>query len=212
VDQKTYDLLRGIPDHADYAAEAGELDAEDIPQERMAAVLDLLRNSDNDVVRFEAAKLLTSWGISEGLVALGESMEKPELIRNTYLHRLYGYDDTYRHILMAVTMYFANMVDRGQREVARAEIFLPLSIVIELAGVEPFEISEVFAFLKRERYPEYIPLVKQHLSSIIDRPEIHRWKIYDAMEFLMGFETEFVMSLLQLRNKSIEDFMPRQRS
>lgn len=212
MDRKTYDLLHGIPDHADYAAEAGELDAEDIPQERMTAVLDLLRNSDDDVVRFEAAKLLTSWGIFEGLVALSESMEKPELIKNTYPHRLHGYDDTYRQILMAVTMYFANMVDRGQREVARAQVFLPLSTIIELAGTEPFEISDAFAFLKRERYPEYIPFVKQHLSSIIDRPEIHQWKIYDAMEFLMGVEPEFVMSLLQLRNKSIEDFMPRQPS
>lgn len=30
---EAYGLLRGIQDHADYAAEAGELDAEDIPHE-----------------------------------------------------------------------------------------------------------------------------------------------------------------------------------
>jgi hypothetical protein len=209
MDRKTYDLLNSIPDQADYAAEAGELDPEDIPQERMSAVLDLLHNSDNDVVRFHAAKLLTSWGVLEGLAALEKSMERPELIKNVYLHRLHGYDDTYRQILMAVTMYFANMAGRGGREEARAQVFSPLSKIIEFAGDEPFEIADALAFVKREKYLEYIPLIKQHLSSIIDCPEIHRWKIHDAIEFLIGFELEFVLSLLKEKNKSIDGFLPR---
>lgn len=61
MDRKIYDLLNSIPDHADYAADAGELDPEDISQERMDAVMDLLHHADSGEVRFMAAKLLTSW-------------------------------------------------------------------------------------------------------------------------------------------------------
>lgn len=207
MDRETNDLLHSIPEHADYAADAGELDPEDIPAERMNAVLDLL-SSDSDVVRFQAAKLLTSWGVPKGLIALEESMDRPDIIKNTYLHRLHGYDDTYRQILMAVIMYFANAADRGERDAARSQVYALLARIITLAGSEPFEISDIFAFIKRERYLEYIPLIKQHLISIVDRPEVHRWKVYDAIEFLMGFEPEFVMSLLKDRNKGIDDFRP----
>ncbi|AUG39756.1 hypothetical protein CXP47_07615 [Pseudomonas chlororaphis] len=208
MDRKTNDLLNSIPEHADYAADAGDLDPEDIPQERMDAVMDLLRHADNDVVRFLAAKLLTSWGGHEGLVALEKNMESPEIIEGIYSHRLHGYDDTYRQILMAVTMYFANMADRGEREVARTQVYSPLSKIIALAGSKPFEIADAFAFVKRERYLEYVLPIKQHLVSIIDHPEIHRWKIYDAIELLMGFDPEFVMSLLKEKNKTIDDFRP----
>ena len=209
MDRKTNDLLNSIPEHADYAADAGDLDPEDIPQERMDAVMGLLLHADNDVVRFLAAKLLTSWGIHEGLIALEKSMERPEVIEGIYSHRLHGYDDTYRQILMAVTMYFANMAGREGREVARAQVYSPLSKIIALADSKPFEIADAFAFVKRERYLEYVPLIEQHLVSIIDHPEIHRWKIYDAIELLMDFDPEFVMSLLKEKNKTIDDFRPR---
>lgn len=208
MDRKTNDLLNSIPEHADYAADAGDLDPEDIPQERMDAVMGLLLHADNDVVRFLAAKLLTSWGIHEGLIALEKSMERPEIIEGIYSHRLHGYDDTYRQILMAVTMYFANMADRGGREVARTQVYSPLSKIIALAGSKSFEITDAFAFVKRERYLEYVPSIEQHLVSIIDHPEIHRWKIYDAVELLMDFDPEFVMSLLKEKNKTIDDFRP----
>lgn len=212
MDRKTNDLLNSIPDHADYAADAGELDAEDIPQERMDALQKLLRESDDIVVHFQAAKLLTSWGVPEGLAALEKCLESPEVITNIYPHRLYGYDDTYRQILMAVVMYFANMADRGEREVARAKVYPTLSKIIAMASVNPFEIADVLAFLKRGGYSEYIPLIKHYLVSIIDHPEIHRWKIYDAIEFLMGVEPDFVARLLKEKNKSVDDFKARGRN
>ncbi|WP_055137395.1 hypothetical protein [Pseudomonas corrugata] len=208
MDRKTNELLNSIPEHADYAADAGDLDPEDIPQERMDAVMDLLHHADNDVVRFLAAKLLTSWGVHDGLVALEKSMERPEAVEGIYTHRLHGYDDTYRQILMAVIMYFANMADRGEKEVARTQIYSLLSKIIALAGSKPFDIADVFAFVKREKYMEYVLLVERYLVSIIDHPEVHRWKIYDAIELLMNFEPEFVVSLLKEKNKTIDDFRP----
>lgn len=205
---KTYQLLNSIPEHADYAVTAGDLDPEDIPQERVDAVLDLLRHSSNDEEQFLAAKLLTSWGVYEGLIALEESMEKPEGIEGTYPHRLYGYDDTYRQILLAVTRYFANVADRGEVEAARVQIYSPLSKIITLASSKPFEIAKIFDFVKRKNYSEYVPLIEKHLAAIIDHPEVHRWKIYDAIDFLMSFNPEFVASLLKEKKKSIDDFRP----
>ncbi|MCK9711976.1 hypothetical protein LT706_10610 [Pseudomonas syringae pv. syringae] len=209
MDHKTNFLLSNIPEGADYAADAGDLDLEDIPQERMEAVIDLLRNADDEVVKFLAAKLLASWGGFEGFSVLKEFVEKKSaIIANVYPHRLHGYDDTFRQVLMAVVMFYANMAGAGKKDVARAEVYPLLSKIIELAASNPFEIIDVLSFIKREQYFEYLPLIKGYLMSIIDNPEVHRWKIYDAIEFLVEFDSQFVVSLLEEKRKSIEDFKP----
>ncbi|WP_065259811.1 hypothetical protein [Pseudomonas bananamidigenes] len=212
MDPRTYELLNGIPEHVDYAVEAGDLDVEDISQDRLDSVKELLRESNDEVVRFYAAKLLTSWGTREGLFALEEFMSKPEVFEGLYIHRLRGYDDTYRHILMAVTMYFANVADKEGKEVARVQVFDILLKIIALAGVRPFEISEMLRFVRCENYIEYVAPLKQYLLSIIDHPEVHCWKIYDALDFFMSFDPEFVVSLLKSKNMSIDDFSPLNQS
>ncbi|MCQ3013898.1 hypothetical protein NLO86_27245 [Pseudomonas savastanoi] len=202
-------MLSNIPEGADYAADAGDLDLEDIPQERMEAVIDLLRNADDEVVKFLAAKLLASWGVFEGFSVLKEFVEKKSaIIANVYPHRLHGYDDTFRQVLMAVVMFYANMAGAGKKDVARAEVYPLLSKIIELAASNPFDIIDVLSFIKREQYFEYLPLIKGYLMSIIDNPEVHRWKIYGAIEFLVEFDSQFVVSLLEEKRKSIEDFKP----
>lgn len=208
MDSKTYKLLNDIPEHADYAVEAGDLDSEDIPQERVDAVKELLCRTENDEERFLAAKLLTHWGCPDGLMALEKCMEKPESIEWSYSHRLHGYDDTYRHILFALTQYYANIADRGRAEVARAEVFPLISKIIVLANSKPFEIIGALDFAGREGYQEYLPLIKEHLLSIVDNFEVHRWKIYDAIVFLLNFDAEFVTSLLKQKNQTIDDFKP----
>ncbi|MBI6824658.1 hypothetical protein YA0026_24835, partial [Pseudomonas syringae] len=95
-----------------------------------------------------------------------------------------------------------------KKDVARAEVYPLLSKIIELAASNPFEITDVLSFIKREQYFEYLPLIKGYLMSIIDNPEVHRWKIYDAIEFLVEFDSQFVVSLLEEKRKSIEDFKP----
>ncbi|GAB0062900.1 hypothetical protein IBA8401_39300 [Pseudomonas syringae] len=208
MEPKIYELLNGIPEHADYAVTAGDLDPEDIPQERIDDVLDLLRHATTNEEQFLAAKLLTSWGVHEGLIALEGSMEELEGIEGTYSHRLYGYDDTYRQILLAVTRYFANMADRGDVEAARVQIYSPISKIIALASSKPFEIAKIFDFVSRKKYSEYVPLIEEYLAAIIDHSEVHRWKIYDAIDFLMVCNPDFIASLLEEKNKSIDDFRP----
>lgn len=208
MDSKTYRLLNDIPEHADYAVEAGDLDPEDIPQERVGAVEELLCRTQDDNERFLAAKLLTNWGYPRGLMALEKCLEKPESIEWTYKHRLHGYDDTYCHILFALTQYYANMAGRGHAVLARAEVFPLVSKIIVLAGSQPFEITGALDFARRTGHQEYLPLIKDHLLSIIDHFDLHRWKIYDVIVFLLEFDADFVVSVLKQKNKIIEDFKP----
>ncbi|PHH39346.1 hypothetical protein [Pseudomonas putida] len=208
MESRTYRLLNDIPEYADYAVEAGDLDPEDIPQERVDAVEELLRRTQDDNERFLAAKLLTNWGYPRGLMALEKCMEKPESIEWTYSHRLHGYDDTYCHILFALTQYYANMADRGHAELARVEVFPLISKIIVLASSRPFEITGAFGLARRNGYQEYLPLIKEHLLSIIDHFDVHRWKIYDAIVFLLEFDADFVEAVLKQKNQTIENFKP----
>jgi hypothetical protein len=54
--------------------------------------------------------------------------------------------------------------------------------------------------------------LKQYVFSIIDHPEVHRWKVYDALEFFMASDSGFVVSLLKSKNMSIDDFRPLSQS
>ncbi|WP_223886628.1 hypothetical protein [Pseudomonas amygdali] len=98
-------------------------------------------------------------------------------------------------------MYNANMADRGEREVARVQIYSVLSKIISLAASAPFEIVDICSFVRCEGFFEYLPLIESCVSLMIDYPEIHRWKIVDALEFLMEFDSGFVASLLRKKIK-----------
>ncbi|MEO6678742.1 MAG: hypothetical protein ABIO21_15360 [Pseudomonas sp.] len=206
MERKIYDLLNSVPDHADYAVDAGDLDLEDVPEERINAVRDLLSHTNDDTERFLAAKLLTSWGVHDGLLALEQCMDNYKSIEGSYPHRLRGYDDTYHQILMTVIRYFSNSADSGRAVEARAQVYGPLSKIILLSNYMPFEIANVFDFVDREQFLEYVPLIEQHLVTIIDNPSMHRWKITDAIDFLLKVDEPFVLSLLKDRGKTVADF------
>ncbi|WP_338525355.1 hypothetical protein NUH87_06910 [Pseudomonas batumici] len=206
MERVTYDLLYSLPAGADYAVDATDLDAEDIPQSRVDRVLDLLLGTNSGMEHFLAARLLTSWGYHEGLTALEKCMSDREGIDGAFAHRIHGYDDTYRQVLLAVIRYFSNVADRGDVDGAGAQVYGPLSKIISLASTMPFEISNVFDFVSREGFLEYIPLFEQHLLSIVDQPEVHRWKINDAIGFLLRFDSEFVLSLLTQRGQTVDSF------
>lgn len=206
MDRMIYDLLYSVPKGADYAVDATNLDPDDIPRARVDGVMNILLHANNEVERFLAARLLTSWGYHEGLIALEKCMSGYEGVEGVFLHRLHGYDDTFRQILLAIISYFSNVADRGDLEKGRTQVYAPLSKIILMASTMPFEIYNVFDFVEREGFLEYVPLLKQHLVSIIDHPEIHRWKINDVIESLLKLDAEFVFSVLEQKGKTIEDF------
>jgi hypothetical protein len=204
MDSKVFDLLQFIPPEADYAADASDLDPEDISEERIKGVLALLDYPDNYTV-YTAAKLLTNWGREEGLLKL-EELEKSGEGSGYIYHRLYGYDDTRQYTMRALIRFWAVRYDNGEGVYVQKRIFSLLSLLIEKSNAEEFQISSFLKWMEDERQEEYVPCLKKHLESIIDHPDMHRWKIYDALQLMLKFDTSFVYDLLNKKNKTIDDF------
>ena len=202
MDQEILKLLSEIPDHVDYACDAEELDLEDIPEDRISKVRQLLNHSDSYVV-FKAAKLLTHWGQNEGFDALAYLLNNDQL-DGWITHRLHGYDDTLQHVLSAFVSYWAIQSDLGCCQYARTKIFPCVVKIIEASNTQPFDINSIFWIIERKHYNEYIPLLKNHLTQIIDDPKLHFGKIHDAIELML--EPDFVHDLLINKGKTLKDF------
>lgn len=206
MDKKVSDILYGIPNNVDYTEVAEDLDAEDVSESRIEDVKQLLKNSDKYIV-FQAAKLLTSWGIDDGFNVLTRLFRDHQL-SGMIIHRLHGYDDTLQHVLNALISYWATKSDLGsqQREEARKNIYPYVAEIINLSSHSPFEINGLFWMVVKYNYTEYFPLLKKYLEVIIDRPEIYGWKIHDVMEVLLKIDPNFVNELLLKKGKTLQDF------
>ncbi|MFI8034504.1 hypothetical protein ACH8I4_11580 [Acinetobacter sp. ABJ_C3_5] len=204
MNQAIVALLTDIPDHADYACGAEELDLEHIPQERIDLLVGLLYHADDEVV-FGAAKLLTHWGQDEGFNALTHLFDTNQL-SGWIDHRLHGYDDTLQHVLSAFVSYWATKSDAGLGELARRKIFPYVAKIIEQSNTAPFEINSIFWVIEKKQYREYIPLLKMHLDKMMNDPELYFWKIHDAINLMLKLEDDFVYHLLQEKGKSLKDF------
>jgi hypothetical protein len=206
MEERIYEILHGVPINADYAVDAADLDAEDIPQSRINDVMDLLVNAQDSEVHFLAARLLASWGYQEGLLALNGYIDDLGGVAGFIVHRIYGYDDTYRFILLALTGYFASVSDKGAATKAREDIYNPISKIILLSNTLSFEISDFFWLVEKKGFLEYVPALREHLIAIIDQPEVHRWKINDVVGLLSRVDHGFVSAFLQRRGKVVGDF------
>ncbi|RON39150.1 hypothetical protein BK666_28305 [Pseudomonas frederiksbergensis] len=206
MEERIYEVLHGVPVNADYAVDATDLDAEDIPQSRIDDVMDLLGNKQGSEDNFLAAKLLASWGYQEGLFALNRYVDDLGSVAGLIIHRIYGYDDTYRFILLALTGYFASVSDKGEATRAREDIYNPISKIILFSNAASFEISDFFWLVEKKGFLEYVPALREHLIEIIDQSEVRRWKINDVIRLLSKVDHGFVSSFLQLKGKVVGDF------
>jgi hypothetical protein len=206
MNKEISDLLFSIPENVDYTEVSADLDLEDIPVARVQGVIDLLKSSDK-YIAFQAAKLLTFWGDDEGFSKLVKLLEEDH-ISGFINNRLYGYDETLKHALDALISYWAVKSDQGEgdRDVARAKIFPYILKIIDASNDQSFQISSLFWIIIKYNYSEYIMPLKVHLEKIVDHPEIHGWKIHDAIEFLLKIDPDFVNELLLKKGKTLQDF------
>ena len=197
-------LLRDIPTDVDYTELPEDLDPEDIPPERIKGVVDLLTHEDDYIV-FKAARLLTSWGIEEGFDTLRKLLVENEL-QGMIQHRIYGYDETYKHVLYAFISYWANQSDAGKGEQARKAIFEPVSIIIKASNTQLFQIDKIFRLVLDDDFNEYIPLLKEHLQIIIKNPEDNYWRIHDVIELFLKVDPDFIAQVLKENKKELSNF------
>ena len=181
-----------------------DIDLEDLPLERIEKVKNLLVHEDNYIV-FQAARLLTSWGIEEGFHTLEKLLVENEL-QGMIQHRIYGYDETYKHVLYAFISYWANQSDMGKGEQARKAIFEPVSIIIKASNTQLFQIDKIFRLVLDDDFNEYIPLLKEHLQIIIKNPEDNYWRIHDVIELFLKVDPDFVAQVLKENRKELSNF------
>jgi len=201
MDQYAIDLLS---DDLESGLLAEELDYEEIPEEHLNKIRLLLDSSDKYTV-FQAAKLLTFWGDDVGFNKLEELFYNNEL-KGFIGHRLHGYDDTLQHVLRALVSFWAQKVEQEQGEKARKKIFPFVSQIIKLSNYQQFEICGIFNVVENYSFNEYLPILKEHLILIIDHPEVHGWKIHDAIKFFLKIDPDFVNKLLDEKGKTLKDF------
>ena len=162
----------------------------------------------NNYRHFAAARVLCSWGYRCGFDLVSKYIFREDLMESCgeMAHRIRGYNTGYEHALMAIWRYGALSFDKGFGQESRKLIYDVTVKIIEYSNSKSFEINRLFDSLKHIKYEVYYPYIKNHLLSIIDFPEKHHWKIYDALVFLEGVDPEFVKSVLKDHNKTIADY------
>jgi hypothetical protein len=221
IDRHLVELVDGIPEIArDYAAEPAEIDPEHRDPTRIAALIEIvtppLRSADEDYYRFQAARLLCSWGYDLGFERLCEYIYDDELMHNEFAmpHRLRGYSQSYEFSLRSLVCYDATLSDAGNRDVSRKKIQKPIEYILEKAQTEMFEVRELEGLVEgvdyksfhKPEYDEYYQPLRDYLSAIIDHPHTHHWKIFDGLKMVGRFDPDFVKSLLKTRRKKISDY------
>lgn len=199
-------LLYDIPTNVDYTDLVEELDTEDIPQDRIQGLLNILTNKSLDVhIIFRASFLLTSWGISEGFDKLTELLFNKE-IEGLIPNNLSGQDDTYKHILSALISYWAVNADKGNSEVAKQKIYLPIKFIIEKANSHPFQISNLFWLVENESFNEFIPLLHNHLIVLLDNYKERYWDIHDLAKLFLEIDPNLIDTLFKDRNIKLSEY------
>ena len=208
MNEEIQNLLYTVPVAAQtYTDDLSDLDKEDIPRERIPRMKAVMRDGEDAYDSLRAGIVLASWGDDDGFSFLEEYVFNRQPSSEVLMpHRLWGYDDSPTQVLSALVSYWATLSDDGQGELARSSLFRPVSRIIQLSNVLPFEIAGFFPLIRREGYVEYLPAIKEHFAAILKDPRLHHWKIVDCAKLLMQFDASFVEKSLAAHGKTLADF------
>lgn len=177
-------LLNDMPSHVDYTDLVEELDLEDVPKERISALINILDDEKDIYILFRVSFILTSWGIDEGFQKITQLLYNGN-IDCLMLNNLKSKDDTYKHVLSSYISYWAVNSDNGKSEEARKIIYQPIKFIIDLANINPFQIGCLFWLVKDKNFNEYIPLLQQHLKILLNKYKDMYWEIHDLSKLFL---------------------------
>ena len=208
MNDTTEELLYGIPSHVDYTDFAYELDLEDVQKERIFAVEKLLY-SDSFTTNFEAAFLLSNWGIESGYKKLIAYLDNEKALENQGFdaHRLHGYNIIYEQILNGILGYKAVCSDNKHPNIYK-EVFEPTSRLIKLANDKPFAIDLLYRNLDYTKELDYLPIIKNHVSELINKKDdkTNYWKIHDGLKYILKNDPEWTTNFMRTKKLRLKEF------
>ena len=204
--EEVYEVLYKIPEGIIYSSILEDLDVEDIPKNRINKIFSILDDCQYyncfDVIR--AATLLCNWGVRKGFDFLNDLLEGRRL--NNFLSNKILDEETYKMILYAIVGYWADMAtnNRDGSEL-KSLIYPPIERLVNIAKLKGFNISHIYFMITDYGFFEFIPLVKDYLSYIVNDFEQY-WNVHDAIELLLTIDPDFINSVLDKVNKKLSDF------
>lgn len=182
--------------------EMGLLEDKDTPWERVETLISLLQpvsDIKDILIPLESAKLLTSWGIEDGLKYLEYLVDnRVDRLGCISPHRLHSYDQVYEEIQDAITNYYVRYADRLQEEGNKSaqRIEPVLKKIIKLSIDLPFELT-CLPYIKRGyNRDSYESVLKRSFVELVKKGE-YKWKIEDLKKLLFEWDSDFVSETLQ---------------
>lgn len=185
-------LLYEIPKGADYAIVASELEKEDISSTRVRQLEELLQHGE---YLFEVSMLLTAWGYDSGFNCLTELFDKG-LLKGYIINRIYGYDETNKHILDNLILYWINN-GAGEKEGVDNKVNLYIKRIIQDSFLEMYDLDPLITFLQLSNTSqEIIELMKQNLEKITLKQVNFLWRIKSDLKIINLYDKDFVENFI----------------
>ncbi|WP_170238475.1 hypothetical protein [Streptococcus suis] len=196
-------LLYEIPEGADYAIDASELEQEDISSTRVRQLEELLQKGE---YVFEISMLLTAWGYDSGFNCLTELFDKG-LLRGFIVNRLYGYDETYKHILDNLILFWINK-GAGEDKEIEVKVNLYIKKIIQDSFLEMYDLDPLITFLQlSSTRQELIELIKQNLEKITLEQENFLWRIKSDLKIINIYDKDFVDNFINKYSLDRDDVL-----
>lgn len=196
-------LLYEIPEGADYAIDASELEKADISSTRVRQLEELLQQGE---YLFEVSMLLTAWGYDSGFNCLTELFDKG-LLRGFIVNRLYGYDETYKHILDNLILFWINK-GAGEDKEIEVKVNLYIKKIIQDSFLEMYDLDPLITFLQlSSTRQELIELIKQNLEKITLEQENFLWRIKSDLKIINIYDKDFVDNFINKYSLDRDDVL-----
>lgn len=179
-------------------------DEEDIPLERVEKLKSLISYSSSDtetMIAFEAAKLLCTWGVIEGVEYMKFFIEKYYSDSNSQNamshHRLHGYDTTIEELEEAVMSYQARWSDRltTRDNSICAEVKHIITLILNRAKHTEHNMLGIITEIKQSKWHCFDRQLRECMVAYLEKEKQSRnsyWNIIDLKLFFEDWEPNFL--------------------
>ncbi|MFH0402393.1 hypothetical protein ACHBIE_06475 [Streptococcus sp. A23] len=155
---------------------------------------------------FEISMLLTAWGYDSGFNCLTELFDKG-LLRGFIVNRLYGYDETYKHILDNLILFWINK-GAGEDKEIEVKVNLYIKKIIQDSFLEMYDLDPLITFLQlSSTRQELIELIKQNLEKITLEQENFLWRIKSDLKIINLYDKDFVDNFINKYSLDRDDVL-----